>query len=145
MSAINYIGEGPLTASIGIVAATIPDTPAAPTRTTAGLTFISIAWIGPFNGGSALISYIIQRNAGTGSTSYTTIDTIASTNLAYTNYGLTTGQQYKFKIIAVNSVGQSIASPASLDITSALAPESPGDPTYASSSKTSISFTWVSP
>jgi hypothetical protein len=58
---------------------------------------------------------------------------------------LTTGQQYKFRIIAVNSVGQSIASSPSLDITAGLVPDAPGDPTYASSSKTTISFTWVSP
>ena len=102
---MNYIGEGPQSSSITIVAAAAPDAPAAPTRTGSTLTTISIQWSAPHNGGSAIINYKIFMNGFTGSTTFTEIETVSSTTFTYTKFSLTTGQSYKFKVLAVNVVG----------------------------------------
>jgi hypothetical protein len=105
VSAVNYIGEGPQSNSVSIVAATVPDAPATPVRTGSTLTSISISWSAPANGGSPILNYKLFMNAGTGSATYSEIDTVSSSTFAYTKFSLTTGQNYKFRVLAVNTVG----------------------------------------
>ncbi len=75
-------------------------------------------------------------NGFTGDTNFSEIETVSSSTLAYTKFSLTTGQNYKFKVQAVNVVGQGQLSPESVDITAGLVPDAPGDPIYSSSSPT---------
>lgn len=107
VSAVNYIGEGPMTSSLPIIAASVPNAPGAPTRTSSSLTSVSISWAAPYNGGSAITSYKLFMNAGTGSTTFSEIDTVSAGTLTYTKFSLTTGQNYKFKVQAINIVGLS--------------------------------------
>lgn len=85
-------------------------------------------------------------NEGTGSTVYSIIDnSIGAGTTTYTKSGLVTGQEYKFIVIAVNAVGQSLQSNPSSAIIVGVTPDAPGDPTYLSSSETSMQFAWTSP
>ena len=146
VSAINDVGEGPLTAEVAIIAATVPLQPDAPTRTSASLSSISIEWTAPDNGGSPILSYTLQMNQGTGSSTFDDIATnIDPSSTSYTKSALPTGQEFKFKLIAINAVGPGEASLESAAIGVAVTPDAPGDPFYEASSPTSLQFGWTSP
>jgi len=59
--AVNLYGDGAQSAPVSIIAAVVPDTPAAPTLTQDG-TKVTFDWTGTVadNGGTALTGYIIQ-------------------------------------------------------------------------------------
>jgi len=143
----NIVGVGPLTAEISIISATIPATPAAPTKASASKTSIAVNWVAPATGGTPITGYTLRMNGGTGSSTYTDIATITNAStLTYTkSSSLTTGQAYSFKLIARNAVGDSLTSVASTPITASDVPDQPGTPTYTSSSATSVAFQWVAP
>lgn len=96
----------------------------APTNVIASKTEITIGWVAPDNRGSDLTGFEILWNGGSGDT-YTVKHTLtdpALTQVATT--GLTEGTYYKFKVIAINSVGSSLASPE-VEIKSAVVPDAP--------------------
>ncbi|MDH3516651.1 MAG: fibronectin type III domain-containing protein [Nitrosopumilus sp.] len=69
---------------------------------------VSLSWTAPYNNGSPIISYkIIQWE--TGSDVFTTFPNLSTTTQA-TATGLKNNISYSFKVIAVNSVGQSVDS-----------------------------------
>jgi len=136
---VNVVDEGPQSSEVAIIVATKPDQPDPPTKTSASTSSISIEWVAPHDGGSPLTNFLLLMNSGTGSTTYTQIADITDISVTtYTKSGLTSGQDYKFKIIAVNLVDESTPSNPSPDITAAVVPDAPGDPTYLSSTQTSI-------
>jgi hypothetical protein len=68
-------------------------------------TNVSFKWYTPFNdGGDEITSYKIYREDST--LVKTFLATVSSTNIAYTDNAVSTGEQYKFYITAVNSFGQ---------------------------------------
>lgn len=139
MAAVNAIGTGLQTDELAIIAASVPAQPIAPTRTSTSLSSISIQWVAPDDGGSDLTRYILKMNEGTGSSTFNIIDdAIAPGDTTYTKSSLTAGQNYRFILIAVNAVGQSIASAQSSDITVAVKPDAPGDPVRLASSQTTM-------
>ncbi|MEI6728037.1 MAG: DUF2341 domain-containing protein [bacterium] len=79
---------------------------------------IPLSWTAPFNNGSSITDYIIKYSTDNFTTE-TVVNDGANTNTSYTVTGLTPGLSYKFKVIAVNGVGNSldsnIVSVASLD------------------------------
>ena len=146
VSAINAVDEGPRTSEVAIIAATVPIQPAAPTRTSASLSSISVEWVAPDDGGSSILSYVLQMNEGTGSSTFVDIATNVDPGAtSYTKSALATGEDFKFKLIAINAVGPSDPSPESAAITAAVTPDAPGDPFYEASSETSLQFGWTSP
>ena len=85
-------------------------------------------------------------NEGTGSNTFANIATdIDQASTSYTKSSLPTGQDFKFKLIAINAVGPSTVSPESDVITVAVTPDAPGDPFYQASSESSLQFGWSSP
>ena len=146
VAAVNVIGLGTQSAAVAIIAASVPAQPAAPTKTAASLSSISISWLAPDNGGTPLTHYILRMNVGTGSQTFNIIDALVAPDATtYTKSGLTTGADYRFILTAVNAVGESAASAQSADIRVALKPDAPGDPVYQSSSRTKMIFGWTSP
>lgn len=79
-----------------------------PTSTTA--TQIAITWsISPTNGGTPVIDYKVEYDAGAGNSVYTTLAT-GVTSTSYIATGLTAGTTYSFKVYARNAVGYSLGS-----------------------------------
>lgn len=66
----------------------------------------------------------------------------ATTLQYYLTVGITTGQKYRFKVLALNAVGYSLPSNY-LEMMPAVAPGSPGQPTITAVSSTSISIAWT--
>jgi hypothetical protein len=87
-----------------------PAAPATPTATVAGAS-ITVSWTAPANGGSDITDYqvTLTRTTGTGLT-----QTVAgsSTTASFTN--LASGR-YTAKVVAINAIGNSPASPASAE------------------------------
>ena len=126
---VNYIGDGPLSDPVTVLAATEPDQALAPTKTDSTKTTISIAWTAPDNGGSQITDYAVllrlENSAGLFAdiTDSGTLDVSARTFT--TASSLTTGESYLFKIVAINAVGPGAESPESDPIISAIPPSEP--------------------
>jgi len=58
---------------------------------------------------------------------------------------LTTGEIYRFKVLAVNVVGSSQLSEASADMIAALLPGQAGQPVYITSHESLVAFKWTPP
>ena len=97
----------------------------------------------PYNGGTLITSYKIESNMGEGST-FLQIGTTGGQTTSYQVLDLVTSQTYEFRIIAVNDVGESIASvPTPLDI--ATIPSQPGTVEKVLSTLSSITIKWAEP
>ena len=126
-----------------IVAALPPSQPTPVIRAESTKTGVTFVWSAPDNGGSPITHYIVQSNQGSGSNFYQIAVTGASTT-SYQATGLVTSQVYDFRVIAVNDVGQSVASePSSLII--ATIPSASGQPVKISNTMSSVTIEWTEP
>lgn len=69
LRALNTIGPSSYSASVSIIAATVPSKPSTPTVTTASSASIQIVWVEPATGGSPITSYHVYEAAGQSPTS----------------------------------------------------------------------------
>jgi hypothetical protein len=91
----------------------IPTAPGTPSISNVVANSLTLTWTAPSsNGGAAVSSYKVQATTNDGST-WTTIKT-GVTGLTTNLTGLTIAATYKFRIIAVNSTGDSDAGTASV-------------------------------
>ena len=71
------------------MAATVPSTPASPTKLSADLTQITIQWTAPAdNGGTPITGYIVLWDVGSGGTSFQQVFSCDKNTLTYTRGGL---------------------------------------------------------
>lgn len=135
MRAKNDVGLGPYSPVATIMSAIVPGTPNAPTKVAADITSIQIAWLAPSDdGGTPLLKYKVLWNSGGTSTTFTELfKTVSSSIVTYTKGSLSTGETYKFKVIAINHVGDSLPS-GEVAIIAATVPLKPAAPTKVSSS-----------
>lgn len=110
VSAVNAIGEGPLSdeASATATAPPGPTSPSAPqnlTAATANGRGVQLAWTAPAsNGGAAITGYRVYRGTASGSeTLLTTLGVVTS----YKDTSTTRGAVYFYWITAVNAAGES--------------------------------------
>lgn len=96
---------------------------------------ILLTWTAPDNGGSTLTKYVI-RAAGV------SVDVLPN-QTTYSSSNFTTGQNYTFSIVAVNSLGES-ESETFTSITYAAAPSTPAAPAATVSGST-LGVTWLAP
>ena len=87
------------------MAARVPDAPAAPTSSGADQTSITIDWLAPYNGGTSITDYRVQWNLGGSGLDFYDLVTVGADTLTYTQSSLTTGEIYKWRIIAINTIG----------------------------------------
>ena len=106
-------------ASPSVIPATVPG---APTNigVTGGDQEVELSWTAPAsNGGDTIIGYEYEQS-GSGAWIST-----GGTATGYTVFNLTNGQPYRFRVRALNSVGEGAASAASPNVTPARAPDAP--------------------
>jgi titin len=102
---------------------------------------VALSWTAPIdNGGSAIISYAIERAPVNGG-AWVRIDTTPS--LSYTSGGLVNGTAYSFRIVATNAAGDGAAS-ATVNATPATTPSAPQNVTTVISDS-SITVSWLAP
>jgi hypothetical protein len=150
VTALNYIGEGAESPIGTIIAATVPDQILqAPTYVSSTLTSVTVTWLAPDNGGSAITGYKVLMNGGGSSTVFTDITssgTLNNTTRTFTTpTSLTTGTTYQFKVVATNAVGDSVESPQSLNIMAAIVPTVPLNLAKFAATSSSITVSWVAP
>ncbi len=107
VSAVNIGGEGPQSNEVYTTpTATAPALPDAPTNlnVVAGDEQVVLTWHAPSSdGGATITSYRIYRGTSSGGeTLFTTVGNV----LTYTDTGLTNGQEYFYKVSALNSIGE---------------------------------------
>src|SRR2546426_5990537 len=93
------------------VAVTVLTVPSAPQNlvATAGNTQVTLAWsVSSSNGGATITGYDVYRGSASNGEGTTPIATVTGTS--YTDSGLTNGKTYYYKVTAINSVGESLAS-----------------------------------
>lgn len=96
--------------------------PGAPTITsaTAGNGQVVLAWSSGSSGTSSITDYVIQYSQNSGS--WTTYNDGVGTGTSRTITGLTNGDDYRFKVAAVNAVGTGVYSSASSSVTPTSSP-----------------------
>jgi hypothetical protein len=90
-------------AEISLIAAQFPGKPGTPTRTSANKTSITVGWTAAAANGSAVTNYKIYYSVNSGALQ--TLNTSVGNVLTYTVNSLSTGNNYRFKVLAVNGVG----------------------------------------
>ena len=110
VSAVNSVGEGPLSNELSAVAGVVATAPGPPTLSSAsaGSAGIALAWSPPSSdGGATVTGYRVYRIAGgSGPTQIASLGVSTS----YTDAGVVAGSSYSYDITAVNSVGEGPAS-----------------------------------
>jgi len=122
LQAVNAIGVGTASSSTSVTPATPATAPAAPTITsiTAGDQSATINFTAGSSNGSAITNYKYSTDNG----SSWVILSPSSTSSPIVVSGLTNGQTYQVKLIAINNVGEGAAS-SSTSVTPAAAPAAP--------------------
>uniref|UniRef100_A0A3P8T195 Titin n=1 Tax=Amphiprion percula TaxID=161767 RepID=A0A3P8T195_AMPPE len=109
---------------------------------------MTITWSAPeTNGGSEIISYIIEKKDRTG-IKWTRCNRQKVTDLSFRVTGLTTGHEYEFRVVAENIVGAGEPSLPSSYYKACDPKYKPGAPAYVNvidSTKTSITVSWGKP
>lgn len=122
-------------------------TPSAPTTLAAGTVTkqtVPLSWKKAPGPVSNYTAYYAKESAGSCGT-YTGVNVPTSNGTAYTVTGLTTGQEYCFKVTQWNTSGQGTASSALSSITTAQVPAAPTSltATAAPLSTTAINLVWT--
>jgi fibronectin type 3 domain-containing protein len=139
VTAKNSAGESELSSVIG--ATPVAPVPAAPTSVNASAAnaAVALAW-SPVSGADSYNVYW-SKAAGVapGAAGVTKIDKVAATSYAHT--GLTNGDKYYYIVTAVNTGGESVASP---EISATPMPPAPGAPANfaATSGNAQVQLTW---
>jgi fibronectin type 3 domain-containing protein len=140
VSAVNSVGEGPLSNEAYATPATTPTAPQN-LQTVASNGSIELTWSAPTDdGGSEIINYNIYRGASSGTETY--IDQVGAV-LSYTDIGLTNGVTYFYQVSAVNAIGESYLSDEVSDIPTGV-PSAPQNP-QVSPGDGYVNLTWDAP
>lgn len=145
---VNSIGNSVTATPIGIVAATVPDPPNAPTMISQSQFAINFSWQAldvAKNGGSPVLDYKIYWDKPNDALGYVLLASTTSPAFTYTATDLVAGSEYKFRIVALNIVGDSDMSlPTS--IIAATLPGAPSQPSKVDADDTPmIQIAWNPP
>ena len=142
LTALNAVGESAGSNELSAMPATAPGAPTL-NSATAGNGSVALAWSAPSsNGGSAVTAYRIYRGTSTGGETFlTTVGTVTS----WTDTAVSNGTTYYYRVSAMNSVGESVAS-NERSATPAAA-STPGAPslTGLSANRHGFALTWAAP
>jgi fibronectin type 3 domain-containing protein len=138
VKATNSAGTG---AASNAVSATPVTTPGASALTaTAGAGSVALSWSAPFDGGSSVTGYVVER--GTTSGQRSTLTTLPAGSTSYTDSAVTAGTTYRYAVHATNAMGDG---PSSSEV-SATPYALPGAPTLlAVAGRGQVSLSWSTP
>ena len=134
--AVNAIGQSPVATGTGYAGLLNPPGPPTAVSATPGNGSVSVVWTAPSNnGGSPLTGYVVTaydaHNTAVGTCNVSAPTTTCNVG------GLTNGQPYTFKVVAVNAIGTSVPGATSTSVLT-LAPSVKADhkvlkvaPTYS--------------
>ena len=106
-TATSVVGEGIQSAGLSLQAGTVTTVPQNALATTQTGNNISFSWTAPSsNGGVPVTGYNPQASTD-GGTTWTDLLTTPSAATSFSHTGLTTGQNYSYQVLAINSVGNS--------------------------------------
>ena len=142
--AVNATGDGAASPeSDAVTAAAVPPAPATPAAVR-GYQSILLTWSSNGNGGEAITGWKYQQKAGENAWGdWTEVPGSSASTTSYTVTGLTNGTSYRFKVRAVNALGDGAASPESDPVIPAVVPPAPGK-LAASPGNQSVTLTWFS-
>lgn len=145
--ATNVVGDSLLSDPLTIKAAQRPETPSLPVSVEHNTYILKFSWSAPFDNYDAITDYRVYWDAGDQ-------DLTLFTQLTPTSYGglewikdnnnlpeLVPGQYYRFKVAAVNSIGESDQSEA-LTMIAATVPDAPAAPELLQSGRTYVEISW---
>jgi hypothetical protein len=141
--AVNSIGVGE--ASMGsetLTAAAPPAAPGRPTVPATSPTSIRLAWAPPADYGALITGYKVFMNGGDGGDVF--VEMYFGSDSAYTQTGLTTGLEYVFYVVAVNSAGAGLPS-EKISQVSCVAPSVPASFRVQSRTEQSVTIAWDPP
>ena len=145
MKAVSTHGTSGLSGTSSITTPSIPDTPAAPTGSindpNGSPLDITVSWVAPNAGGSAIINYDLYRSSTSGSGF--TIVQAGVTGLTHTDTTPSAGTWY-YTVAANNLVGSSAQSPE-LSVSTPSVPSAVSDLAGSTVSDTAINLTWSAP
>jgi predicted phage tail protein len=119
-----------------------PRPPAAPTNlaaTSSSASEIALTWQ---DNSDNEASFVIERCAGVGCTSFADLATVGANTTGYHDQGLTVGTSYSYRVCAHNAGGDSYYSNTAVATTSVTAPAAPSNLVATASSTTRIGLTW---
>lgn len=125
----------------------LQDVPGVPTNVTGSPleNAVALQWVAPTtNGSSPITDYVIQYTSNGGVT-WTTFPHAASTATSITVTGLVNGTGYRFRVAAVNAVGQGEFSALSPVITPAVLPPAAPTNVVGVRGDALVNLTWVAP
>jgi hypothetical protein len=134
--ATNAVGDGPASvATQGLIPATVPDAPAAPTAVF-GDSSALVRWmalcgapcVGPSDEGRAITGYTLNAYPGDGSATLSMSVTPAMAGMPLTFSGLKNGVSYTFAATATNVLGEGLESMHSSAVTPGGNPDQPSAP-----------------
>jgi titin len=133
ISALNVIGEGPLSDEASATPVSVPGAPAGLTASP-GNGQVYLEWSAPDDNGAAIIHYIVYRNGE---------DVGHAASVHFTDLGLTNGATYEYRIAAVNDVGSGPLSSAVQAVPFTI-PDAPTGLT-ATVGNAQVTLTWIAP
>jgi hypothetical protein len=147
VSAINAIDTGdPSTADSATTDADVPDAPTSLTATADGHAEIDLSWSAPAgDGGASITGYQIEREVGIGNGWSTLVADTSSTSTTYEDSSVDPGQEYNYRVSAINSVGTGSASTADSATTDATAPGAPTGLSATANGHDQIDLSWTAP
>lgn len=114
-------------------------------------TAIKLTWSTPTGiatGGSSvsILQYLIEWNQGDSIDSWQTLTTVTAPTTFYLATGLTGGENYQYKILAINKYGNGQAQTTSVTIKAGQAPDAPNAPTTAvPANSVYVEISWTAP
>jgi fibronectin type 3 domain-containing protein len=136
--ATNSAGTGAASNAVSATPVTTPG--ASPLTATAGVGSVALSWSAPFDGGSPVTGYVVERGTTAGQRS--TLTTLPAGTTSYTDSAVTAGTTYRYAVHATNAVGDG---PSSSEV-SATPYALPGAPTLvALAGRGQVSLSWSTP
>jgi hypothetical protein len=142
IAAVNVHGEGPLSEPLEITVSSVPYKLEPANLESADMSQVTIEWTPAFNGGTPIASYNIYWDAGI---SDDVIFAGTSSEQRFQATNVEAGVFYRFKVAAVNEIGESKLSEWSIPLIAAEVPTEPLLVAKQTSTKSSITIDWTNP